>query len=166
MDTDNTMQAFFDQCAAAGPARCPFYAPTPEDIAHNLTALYDAVRVRPVPVRTSTSYGLVDYDRLRYTIFSSLYSPFATFLPLATGLAELAAGDGTRLFQLLEMPPFQCSCGDAASTDAFGDASSAIACNDGEVVPSSLEEFQKYFDENIRVSGWSDIWAHIRASCM
>jgi hypothetical protein len=162
------MQTFFDQCAAVGPARCPFYAPTAEDIARNLTALYDAVRVRPVPVRTPTSYGLVDYARLRHTIFSSLYKPFATFLPLASGLADLAAGDGTRLFQLLETPPFECSCENSPSstTNMVKDAQIAIACNDGDSVPPSLEEFQKYFDENLQTSGWSEIWALIRAGCM
>jgi hypothetical protein len=166
VDTDKTLQTFFDQCAAAGPARCPFYAPTAEDIARNLTALYDAVRARPVPVRTPTSYGLIDYNRLRLTIFSALYKPFAIFLPLASGLADLAAGDGTRLFQLLETLPFQCSCGDSQPSDAQRDALTAIACNDGDLVPPSLEEFQKYFDENIQASSWSEIWAGIRASCM
>lgn len=113
IDTDKTLQTFFDQCVAVGPARCPFYAPTADNIARNLTALYDEVRIRPVPVRTPTSYGLINYSRLKFTIFVALYNPFATFLWLASGLADLAARDGPRLFQLLKTPPFQCSCVDS-----------------------------------------------------
>ncbi|KAF8219018.1 hypothetical protein L208DRAFT_1383140, partial [Tricholoma matsutake] len=71
--------------------------------------------------------------------FVALYNPFATFLWLASGLADLAARDGPRLFQLLKTPPFQCS-----------DAQIAIACNDGDLVPPSLEEFQEYFHETLR----------------
>lgn len=100
------MQPFFDGCGAAGPYDCPFYAPTPEDISRNLTALYNAIRNKPVPVRTKESYGLVDYSRLRLAVFGSLYSPFATFPVLARALADLAAGDGRLLFEQTETLPF------------------------------------------------------------
>jgi len=98
IDTHKTMDAFFTYCHAAGPSNCPFYAPTPDLIAANLTALYASVRARPVPVRTAKSYGLIDYDRLRVSVFTSLYSPWATWAPLAKALADLARGDGVPLF--------------------------------------------------------------------
>lgn len=72
MDTDKVMQFFFKTCADAGPFGCPFYAPTPEDVQRNLTKLYDSVRAKPIPVRTETSYGLLDYNHLRLTVFIRL----------------------------------------------------------------------------------------------
>lgn len=167
LDTDKTMQAFFDGCAAAGPDDCPFYAPTPEEISRNLTNLYNAIRDKPMPVRTKLSYGLIDYNRLRVTVFMSLYSPFSTFLPLARGLADLAAGDGRLLFELSETLPFKCSCDESLpKIDLVDDAHAAILCNDGIDIPESLEDFQEYFTQLTNSSSWGHIWAGIRAECM
>ena len=160
------MQYFFDECVEVGPDRCPFYAPTAQDISRNLTTLYNAVRAQPVPIRTATSYGLVDYNRLRMTVFTSLYKPYTAFLTLASGLAELAAGDGTRIYEMLETLPFQCSCNDSPDFSVVGDAGIAIACNDGKAVPSSLKELEKYFDEVMETSSWSEIWAGRRVNCV
>jgi hypothetical protein len=165
LDTDKAMQSFFDGCAAAGPDDCPFYAPTTEEISQNLTTLYNNIRAKPVPVRTKDSYGLVDYARLRSTIFTSLYSPFATFLPLASGLADLAAGDGKLIFQLLETSPFQCSCNDQ-SPEIAGEAQAAILCNDGADIPEALEDFYEYVVDLTKKSTWGEIWASTRAQCM
>lgn len=167
LDTDKTMQSFFDGCAAAGPDDCPFYAQTPEDISRNLTALYNNIRDKPVPVRTKRSYGLVDYSRLRSTVFASLYAPFATFPTLARGLADLAAGDGQVLFQITETPLFKCSCDEGLpEVDVVGDAQAAILCNDGIDIPESLEEFEKYFTKLTNSSSWGELWAVNRAECM
>jgi hypothetical protein len=100
------------------------------------------------------------------TVFVVLYQPFAAFLPLAAGLADLAAGDGTRLYQLLETPPFRCACDDSPSLAVIKDAQTTIICNDGDVVPPSMEKLQKYFDEMTSTSSWSEIWAAIRTDCM
>lgn len=171
-DIDKTMQTFFDGCAAAGPDDCAFYAPTPEDISRNLTNLYNAIRAKPVPVRTETSYGLVDYGRLRGTVFQSLYAPFGAFSVLARGLADLAAGDGRLLFQLsvalLQEETFQCSCDegrdDVPELDVSGRA--ALACNDGVDIPDSLEDYQKYFSQLYNSSSWAEIWGVLRGECM
>lgn len=160
------MQSFFDGCHAAGPGGCAFYADTPENISQNLTALYEAVRARPIPVKTATSYGIVDYDRLRATVFVTLYAPFALFVRLADALADLAAGDGTAIYKILETEPFQCACDPSAHRfDRVNDALSAILCNDGEQIPSSLEDAQKYFDSLYAESTWAEIWAGIRIGC-
>ncbi|KAF9457254.1 TAP-like protein-domain-containing protein [Collybia nuda] len=167
LDTDKTMQSFFEGCVAAGPDDCPFYAPTAEDISRNLTNLYDAVRRKPVPVRTKLSYGLVDYNRLRTTIFTTLYKPFATFATLARGLADLAAGDGRILFELTETPPFQCACDDGLpDVGVTGEAQAAILCNDGADISDSLEDFQKYFKHLTHKSSWGELWSTIRANCI
>lgn len=159
------MKSFFQECVKAGPLRCPFFAPTVEDISRNLTALYNRIRDRPLPVRTASSYGLMDYTRLRYSVFVSLYQPFALFWPLAKGLADLAAGDASRLFTLLETPIFRCSCDDTPSTNPVSDAQAAIICNDGEQVPASFSELEKYFEYMMETSEWAELWAGIRTQC-
>ncbi|KAF8646017.1 hypothetical protein AX16_007442 [Volvariella volvacea WC 439] len=94
IDADKVQQSFFDGCYEAGPIDCPFWAHSPEAIASNLTALYNRLRVDPVPVITPRSYGLVDYSNLRAAVFRSLYSPYVYFKSLAKALADLANGDG------------------------------------------------------------------------
>lgn len=167
LDTDKAMQFFFKTCADAGPLGCPFYAPTPEAVQRNLTKLYDSVRAKPVPVRTETSYGLLDYNLLRLAVFASLYSPYVTFLPLATGLSQLAAGDATLLFQALQPPPFQCPS--QLPENAFNvipDAQSAILCNDGKDIPGDLDSSEQYFKMITESSQWGELWASIRFSCI
>lgn len=168
-DIDKTMQTFFDGCAAAGPDDCPFYAPTPEDISRNLTTLYNTIRNKPVPVRTKESYGLVDYGHLRAAVFGSLYSPFASFPALARALADLAAGDGSLLFEQTKPPPFQCSCDQGLSEMDVVDnlePHAAIVCNDGNAIPESLEDFENYFTQLTNSSSWGELWAINRAECM
>ncbi|KAF8876145.1 alpha/beta hydrolase fold-domain-containing protein [Infundibulicybe gibba] len=140
LDTDKTLQAFFDGCALAGPDLCPFYAPTPDQISQNLTALYAAISARPVPVRTETGYGL--------------------------GLADLALGNGTALFELLATPRFKCSC-DGSDPPAYVavEAQMAILCGDGQAIPQDFESTEKYYEQFSNTSQWADVWAGIHIGC-
>lgn len=166
LDADKNWATFFDGCAAAGPDGCAFYAPSAEAIRQNLSALYESVRARPVPVRTSTSYGLVDYSSVRGAIFRSLYRPHTMFVLLAEALANLAAGDGEAMFKLGQQPVFHCSC-DPSETmfEVVRDASTAILCNDGAPVPSSFEEAEAHYARLQKVSSFADLWASLRTSC-
>ncbi|RDB20278.1 hypothetical protein Hypma_012562 [Hypsizygus marmoreus] len=168
LDTDRTMASFFTECHSAGPVRCPFYAPTPAAIAQNLTALYDSVRSRPIPVRTGSSYGLIDYKRLRLTVFASLYKPYTAFAPLAQALADLAVGDGVQLFQLLDKPAFQCDCDETGDEtgEMTPDTGTAISCNDGDAVPEEFEALESYFEDVSSKSQWAEIWAGLRTACV
>ncbi|KAL4251257.1 Serine protease/Carboxylesterase S33, partial [Pleurotus pulmonarius] len=67
LDTDKTLQTFFDSCFEAGPIACPFYEPSPAAISRKLDDLTHHIFLNPVPVQTNISYGLVDYARLRLT---------------------------------------------------------------------------------------------------
>ncbi|KAF8876133.1 alpha/beta hydrolase fold-domain-containing protein, partial [Infundibulicybe gibba] len=166
LDTDKTLQTFFDGCSLAGPNICPFYAPTPKQISQNLTALYTTIKARPVPVRTVTGYGLVDYARLRLTVFVSLYSPYRSFLPLAKGLADLASGDGRALFDLLTTPRFKCSCDEPDPlADVASEVMLVIMCGDGRVVPRDFESTEKFYKRFSNTSQWADLWAKTRISC-
>jgi len=167
LDTNKVMESFYTGCADAGPFMCPFWASSPDDIERNLTALYDSLRSRPLPVKTTTSYGVFDYDLLRTIVFGSLYSPYASFPTLSRGLAELAAGNPQQLFEWAMPPPFECSC--ESSERAFApvrDSQAAVLCNDGDDVPDDLKSTEEYFEMLTKASSWGDIWARIRMGCM
>ncbi|KAF8905789.1 TAP-like protein-domain-containing protein [Gymnopilus junonius] len=167
LDTDKAFESFLTGCANAGPEGCKFWAPTPQDIERNLTALYDSLYSKPIPMKTDKSYGLLDYSMLRSAIFGALYSPYASFSTLAEDLAALAKGDGSRIFDKASSPPYECNC-DASkhAFDGLRDATVAIACNDGDDVPGDLQSSKEYYEMLSSVSGWADRWARIRLGCV
>ncbi|KAF8994596.1 TAP-like protein-domain-containing protein [Cyathus striatus] len=167
IDADKAYKSFFETCSNAGPDHCPFYAPTPKDVAQNLTKILNSIHKTPVPVRTETSYGLLDYERLRSTVFMSLYKPYASFPLLAQGLADFVAGNATTLYKIGEQPSFQCSCGSSPRVVPYvdSDASIAIRCNDGEKVPGSLEHSVDHYNMMTKMSQWGEIWAIGRVFC-
>ncbi|PPQ95846.1 hypothetical protein CVT26_015976 [Gymnopilus dilepis] len=168
LDTDKAFDTFLTGCAEAGPEGCKFWAPTPDDIRQNLTALFDSVRARPVPVRTKNNYGVLDYITLKFTVLAALYSPYANFQLLAQGLAELAAGNVADVYERATSPPFECSCGssDEHQFENVRDGQTTISCNDGDDVPGELESAQEYFEMLTGKSNWGDVWARIRFACV
>ncbi|TEB32535.1 hypothetical protein FA13DRAFT_1687269 [Coprinellus micaceus] len=167
-DSEKTLQLFFDHCAEAGPANCPFYSLTPSDIQGNIIALQDKLIAEPIAVRTDTYYGIVDHSTLHFNLFISLYSPFASFKPLANALAQLAAGNGTALLSLLGEPvPYTCSCDEHAHDwDPLPEAFATVLCNDGAEVSGSLKDLQDYWNELAGVSQFADYWGTIHAGCV
>jgi hypothetical protein len=167
LDIDKTMESFYTGCADAGPDRCAFWAPSPDDIRQNLTNLYDSISVQPVPVKTGDIYGYVDYKMLHFLVFESLYSPFTTYRRLAQGLADLAAGNGTIVLKATTPPPFECS-GDSSEDPEQNifEAQIAILCNDGINIPADLHSIQKHFEMMSNVSEFGNIWASIRLQCV
>ena len=167
LDTDKTMESFFTDCADAGPDRCAFWAPSPDDIRQNLTKLYDSISVQPVPVKTGNTYGYVDYKMLHSMVFQSLYFPFTSYRLLAQGLADLAAGNGTIVLETMTPPPFECSIDSTKDLEQNSvEAEIAIICNDGADVPADLHSTQKYFDMISNLSDFGAIWASIRVQCV
>ena len=168
LDTSKAMKSFYTGCADAGPSMCPFWASSPDDIERNLTALYDSIRSRPLPVKTTTSYGVFDYDLLRTIVFKSLYYPYASFPTLARGLAELASGNPQPLFESAMPPPFECSCNSSERVFDWWltESQFAVLCNDGDDVPDDLKSTEEYFEMMTKASSWGDIWAQLRMGCM
>lgn len=123
--------AFVNGCVAAGPNGCAFFAPAAAEILANLDKLYASLRARPIPVRTNTSFSIVNYSTLRFTIFRALYEPYALFPPLAEALADLTKDNATALFKTTEKPAFKCAC-DPSQHESVGDAGQAVICNDGK----------------------------------
>lgn len=165
LDADKALQSFFDGCAAAGPEGCAFCAPTPDEIAQNLAALYESVRARPLPVRTESRYGLVDFDLLRRVLFDTLHFPWTRLAPAAEMLAALSRGDGSPLLDLVDTQ-FECSCDPTDHQfDAVVDSELAIHCNDGGAVPSGFDNAQQHYDDMVQISSWGSLGASIRISC-
>ncbi|KAJ6487393.1 Alpha/Beta hydrolase protein [Mycena vitilis] len=159
IDTEKAWMSFVHGCVAAGPSGCAFYAATPAAILENLEIISASLRVRPIPVWTNTLFGVVDYSRLRWTIFRSLYGPYAYFPKLAQALADLFVGNGTALFEMEEGPQFRCNCD--PTTYAFElvvEAGDAVICNDGQQIPRDYESFLAHYEIVREASQWGDVW--------
>ncbi|KAK0228236.1 TAP-like protein-domain-containing protein [Armillaria fumosa] len=168
VDSDKTLQAFFDGCFEAGPQNCPFYADSPKAISNRLNALYESIRVNPIPVKLESSYGILDYPRLRAAIFRSLYVPQIAYPYLAQALVDLELGNGTLLFNMIQKSSevFECSCDSSVTALApVVDSQMAIMCNDGAPVPRNLEAAQSYYDRMTEAFDWGSMWAGLRISC-
>ncbi|KAJ6508288.1 TAP-like protein-domain-containing protein [Mycena sanguinolenta] len=167
LDTEKTWMSFVDGCVSAGPHGCAFFAPTAAEISSNVDEIYASLRARPIPVRTDTSFGVVDYTMVRATIFRTLYSPYAQFPRLAQALADLSKGNGTALFKMFETPAFECACD--PSQFQFGsirEADSAILCNDGKRISPEYEQVVAHYQNSRTVSDWADVWEWIRMPCL
>jgi len=166
-DTDKALESFFEGCSEVGPEACPFYAPSPSEIKQNLMALFESLRINPIPVQKGETYGIMDYQALRKGIFTALYKPYRYFPIMAQGLAELAAGDGSRLLEVWHEPAFQCPCnsnGDVGRTFQK-DALNTILCNDNAGIPSDLEWAKGYYDMMVNASHWADVEASLLIDC-
>ena len=160
------MGSFYTGCADAGPDRCAFWAPTPDDIRQNLTNLYDSIKVQPVPVNTGNTYGYVDYTMLHRWVFQSLYFPISTFRPLAQSLADLAAGNGTIVLKAMTPPPFDCSVDSSKDLEEnMFEAHIAICCNDGVNIPADVHSAQEHFEMMSNLSEFGNMMASNRVQC-
>ncbi|SJL15396.1 uncharacterized protein ARMOST_18893 [Armillaria ostoyae] len=150
-DADKAMQSFFDGCVAAGPDACAFYASTAEQISDNLDSLYDSLLIQPVPVVSPPFYGVVDYAALRATVWDALCSPYDLFSILAEGLASLAAGNGTIIYEV------QADVYDPSSGyDNSRDAEIAIACGDAVNNTDTVADLFAYSHDVEASSTFSD----------
>ena len=155
IDSEKSLQYFFDQCHAAGASRCPFYADSPTKISQRLDAIISKVKAQPVPVYNSGDpvYGVLDYAILKNGLFQSLYSPSATYFTLAQGLVDLERGNGTLLLKLGALDPH--------GTELVG----AIACSDGKKVTDDAAALQRYYDSFKDSSMFASHTGQIRISC-
>ncbi|KAJ7700754.1 TAP-like protein-domain-containing protein [Mycena rosella] len=166
VDTDKVLQTFIDGCAAAGPDACAFYAPTSAEITANLNALFSSIKVQPIPVVTSVSYGIVDFTILHNFVFDAFYTPYALFATLAQSLADLAKGNAKTLYSANEVPPFECECN---TTTPFHEntyeAALAIACGDATPVNDTVAGLQAFYASERTVSSFADLWGNWRVLC-
>ncbi|KAJ6548180.1 Alpha/Beta hydrolase protein [Mycena vulgaris] len=166
VDTDKALQTFIDGCADAGPDACAFHAASSAEITANLNTVFASIKARPVPIITSTSYGIIEYTFLRNFIFDALYTPYDLFTVLAQSLVDLAKGNGTTMYSVTEVAPFECECN---STEPFHEnsyeAGLAIACGDAAPVTDSPAQLQEFYASEQKVSSFADLWGNWRIVC-
>ncbi|KAJ7199294.1 TAP-like protein-domain-containing protein [Mycena haematopus] len=167
IDADKVWMAFIHGCVAAGPSGCPLFAPTTAELHEKVDQIYASVRARPIPVRTNTSFGLVDWTMVRSAIFTSLYTPYATFPTLARALADLSEGNGTAMFKLSEQPAFECGCDPSQYLfEHLREAAFGILCNDGKRLSPEYEDVVAHYRDSSQTSSWADVWEPLRMPCL
>ncbi|KAJ7449406.1 TAP-like protein-domain-containing protein [Mycena galericulata] len=165
VDTDKTMQTFYDGCAAAGPDGCAFYAPSASEISANLEELTASILEQPIPVITAESFGIVDFDYLRNAILNALFSPYDSFVALAEGLAGLATGNATILYAQSDAPSFECNSSAPPFHENYLEAFMAITCGDALPVTDNVAQLRQFYENASRVSSFADLLSSTRAVC-
>ncbi|KAJ7663008.1 TAP-like protein-domain-containing protein [Mycena rosella] len=167
IDADKVWSSFIDGCVAAGQEGCPFFSPTATEISEKMDKIYATLRERPIPVRTNTSFGLVDYSMVRRVIFQALYAPYARFPDLAQAFADLSAGNATALFKMSEQPPFECAYDNSGDRlESVLEATFAVTCNDGSRILPGYEDTVTHYQKMSETSTWADVWEPIRIACV
>ncbi|RNJ55340.1 hypothetical protein D7B24_008771 [Verticillium nonalfalfae] len=102
-DTEKVVEAFYDSCHQAGPAKCAFYEDTPQGIKERLDRLFAAVKRHPVIISPSDEGPavpeLVTWSELKRLLFSALYQPQAQFADFARIAAALEKGDARPFYK-------------------------------------------------------------------
>ena len=88
----DALQAFFAECAAAGPAACAFAAPTEAATGARFDELMDRLRAEPMAVRGPAGTLTVTYSVVVDVVWNTLYAS-PTWAGLARGLERLEEGD-------------------------------------------------------------------------
>jgi pimeloyl-ACP methyl ester carboxylesterase len=88
----DALQAFFDQCAAAGPDQCAFAAASAAETREKFDALMDRLRTEPMVVLGPAGTLTVTYSIVVDTLFNALYAA-PKWAGLAQGLQRLEEGD-------------------------------------------------------------------------
>ncbi|KAJ3565868.1 hypothetical protein NP233_g7366 [Leucocoprinus birnbaumii] len=177
IDTPKTMDIFFESCHAAGESACPFWAPSPSLIKANLTRIYQELIDNPIPYSNGTSYGFVDYPRVRGQVFLSLYSPYTSWFSLAQALRDLGSPqrDPTRMWEIMATPIFHCSCSGSTCDDKETreqdleapnmEARTGISCSDGVDIPDDVASARIYYEDFSSQSEWANGWAQLHIAC-
>lgn len=86
------LQEFFARCAAAGPERCAFAAPTAKETHAKFDDLMAKLRAEPLVVSGPAGTLTVTYSLVVYVVWYSLYMD-PTWSTLAEALQQLATGN-------------------------------------------------------------------------
>ncbi|KAK0445904.1 TAP-like protein-domain-containing protein [Armillaria borealis] len=118
-----------------------------------ISTLYESLLTQPVPVISPSFYGVVDYAVLRTAVKNALYEPYTLFSILAEGLASLAAGNGSIIYEM-QMTTYDPSL----AYDNSWEVEIAVSCSDALNNTDSVADLFEYWDsikeQRIQCSGW------------
>ncbi|KAG9661421.1 hypothetical protein KCU64_g2571, partial [Aureobasidium melanogenum] len=171
MDTEKTMNSFYQYCADAGYPACALAnsnsSTEPAHVEQRTLAVIENLRCDPVVVVDPLPEVITSHD-LRMLIFQSLYKPIRMFPTLANTIAELEKGNGSNSAQILK-PYHSLSCQTTSIDPVFDiDAETAILCTDADDQTSTNRtEFASFATKIMEVSPTiGDIYAAIRMQCI
>ncbi|KAH0364246.1 hypothetical protein KCU65_g6880, partial [Aureobasidium melanogenum] len=171
MDTEKTMNSFYQYCADAGYPACALAnadgSTQPAQVEQRTLAVIEKLRYDPVPVVNPIPEVITSHD-LRMLIFQSLYKPVRMFPTLANTIAELEKGDGSNSTQMLK-PYHSLSCRTTSVDPVFDiDAEIAILCTDADDQTSTNRtEFASFATKLMEVSPTiGDIYGAVRMQCI
>ena len=168
VDSDKTVQAFYDGCFAAGQTGCPFWKPSAAEIKSGLAKLFERMALNPLPVTLLDGrYGLVDHNLLRDVLAGAAYNPFDLFQLLARGLSDLENGNGTTIFALGAGAKADTACDtpEAQQFDAVREGGVSVNCND-VATAARLEDILTEYEGLLKVSSeWGPMIIVSKASC-
>lgn len=154
-----------------------------KDLRDRFDNLLENLKTSPVPVPASPDgkYGpdIVKYDDVRSFFFSGLYSPLATYGPLASALTDLVQGNGT-LFSIKKSEGFEpfCPSGTCGKDPvpynpgcqlpgSNAEVTYSILCTDGDERGRTREGYKAIWEATKAESSlFGDIWTSIHTGCI
>ncbi|KAK8850901.1 hypothetical protein PGQ11_013380 [Apiospora arundinis] len=92
-------------CHAAGPDRCSFWGPSPENITARMDGIIENIKDHPIPVSGIDGWslpGLATYSDLKYFLADGIYEPLTSFPIMADMFVQLEKGNASALIGRLE----------------------------------------------------------------
>ena len=184
-DTEKCFDTFGSFCAAAGYPKCPLAdinEPSKQQVKTRLLNIIRRLQHEPLPT-SNRHVEIVTYSDMRYLLFTSLYSPVASFPPLADALAELEHGRANVAAKMIR-PYLSIDCNrknnykyvNTSVTDVqqlifysiqFSPSQAFIMCTDADPITNRTKaHLRDRVDRYMGISPTAgDIWADVPAMC-
>ena len=162
-DTDKVLEYFYDECAAAGMA-CPLHANTSSMVQQRVENIFASIKSAPLSVIDDSGlhYGIIDYSKVKFTLFMALYSPFVVLPGFADVLAALEKGDGRPALALWQRISPEQKCELHAQLPLVRmESGYAVMCGEGNGAGASVEDIVSHFNELSKMSTFADVWTLI-----
>jgi hypothetical protein len=159
-DTDTVMEAFYDMCHQAGPAKCGLYDATPAAIKRRFEGMLEKLRVHPVVLLVVDDESqdmpfIVTYSKVKRYVNSVLYQPNYQFRRFSRIVAALERGDGWPFYEALNArgnsPLAVCSAKTISPLEPLPsmvegteDAFPVVLCADRIPLNETLEDMEEY----------------------
>ncbi|RFU73504.1 peptidase s33 tripeptidyl aminopeptidase-like, c-terminal [Trichoderma arundinaceum] len=142
---DEAMEKFSILCHSAGPEKCSFWGPTPDNITTRLDSIIHQLQNHPVPISGARSRDLpimATYSDLKALFLTSVQTPVASFPVMADILHQIEHGNVSALAGTFE------------SLINTLDANHVIQCADayGKNSLNTIEEFRSYVEYTVHKS--------------